>query len=117
MPVEFNFRPFVALGQAMAAADGMQLRVGMVGDKANEKEAGSDLSLADLALIHEYGTEDGHIPERAPVRKTFVAMADELTVDARKIAFASQSRLHSGLLTANRFIFDPISQGSLQSKR
>jgi hypothetical protein len=87
MPVQFNNAKFVALGEALAAANGLRLKVGMVGPKAGEKEEGSDLSLADLATIHEYGTEDGHIPERAPVRKTMIAMRDEMTVSMRKIAY------------------------------
>lgn len=29
------------------------------------------ISLADLALIQEIGTEDGHVPAREPLRRTF----------------------------------------------
>lgn len=88
MPVRYNAAKFVALGEAMAQANGVRLKVGMVGSRAGEKEEGSDLTLGDLAHIHEYGTEDGHIPARHPVGKTMVAMRDELEVTMRKIGLA-----------------------------
>jgi len=88
MPVEYNGAKFAALGERLAAANGWQLKVGVVGPGAAAVEEDSDLTLAALALIHEYGTEDGHIPERAPLRKTLLAHRDEIAVLMRKIAFA-----------------------------
>ncbi len=31
----------------------------------------AEMPNADLLAIHEFGTDDGHIPPRAPIRKTF----------------------------------------------
>lgn len=90
MPVRYNDAKFVALGEALAAAKGLRLKVGVLGAKGAEREAGSDLTLAQLAHIHEYGTEasgkHAGVPERAPLRKTLIAMQDDLQVSMRKIA-------------------------------
>ena len=77
MPVEYNGAKFAELGERLAAANGYQLKVGVVGPGAAAVEADSDLTMAALALIHEYGTEDGHIPERAPLRSGRTDMAHE----------------------------------------
>lgn len=84
MPVEYNGGKFVALGERLAAANGWNLKVGIVGAKAHEIEEGSSLTLAALWFIHEYGTD--HVPERAPLRKTMIARRDEIAVLLRKIA-------------------------------
>ena len=87
MPVRYNDAKFVALGEALAAAKGLRLKVGVLGARGAVKEDGSDLNLAELAHVHEYGTEDGRIPERAPLRKTLIEMQDDLRVSMRKIAY------------------------------
>ncbi len=86
MPVRANFTPFNLLAERLAEIHGLAVKVGCVGPKAGELEADSDLTLAELWQIHEYGTEDGHIPERAPLRKTFVARKDELAAVYRSVA-------------------------------
>ena len=44
-------------------------RVGFVGEKAQETtERG--LTMAELGMIHEFGTRDGHVPERSFLRAT-----------------------------------------------
>ena len=43
------------------------VRVGVQGDEAKEmNEEGATMAL--LAAVHEYGTRDGRVPERAPIR-------------------------------------------------
>jgi len=48
----------------------VHVKVGVVGPEAETTHEGSKLSNAALMAVHEYGTHDGHIPERAPIRKT-----------------------------------------------
>lgn len=43
------------------------MRVGVFGDKALEGHEGG-LSNGELAAVHEFGTEDGRVPERAWMR-------------------------------------------------
>ena len=50
-------------------------------------EKDSELTLADLATIHEYGTEDGHIPERAPLRRAMMANRDEIAKTYRQVSY------------------------------
>ena len=43
------------------------------------------LTIAEIALVNEYGTEDGHIPARPAHRMTFDTMRAELAEDSRKL--------------------------------
>ena len=74
--------------------------VGVLASKGGSAQVpGTDITLTELAAIHEFGTGDGHIPERSFLRSTFyVRVADKLksaitafckavmagTMDARK---------------------------------
>ena len=57
----------------------LTLMIGVVGPGASALEAGSSLTLAELALIHEYGTDT--IPERSFIRSTLLARRVEVVVD------------------------------------
>lgn len=58
-----------------AAAAHVKVKVGIVGDEADQPagddEEGGDLTMAELGAIHEYGSEDGTIPQRSFIRRTF----------------------------------------------
>lgn len=41
-----------------------EVAVGIVGTEAQTKHPDSDLTLAEVAAVNEYGSDDGHIPER-----------------------------------------------------
>lgn len=48
------------------------VRVGVLDEGAGaETEPGGDLTVAEIAAVLEFGTEDGRIPERSFVRSTF----------------------------------------------
>lgn len=65
---------------ANAAAGRRYVKVGVLGTKADEKEGdeGGPLTVAEIAAVHEFGTEDGRIPERSFLRSTFDEHKDEL---------------------------------------
>lgn len=71
-----------------------EVRAGVVGPKASEAHAGTDLTNAEIGLLMELGNEDrgGNIPERSFVRKTLrdPAFRAELT--------ALQTRLFAAVL-------------------
>src|SRR6266436_693869 len=49
-----------------------RIKVGVLDSSGGaEKEPGSDITLAQLAGVLEFGTEDGRIPSRSVVRSTF----------------------------------------------
>lgn len=59
---------------------------------------GSELSVAEVAAVHEFGTEDGHIPERSFLRSTFNAHREELIA----IGVELMGRIVDGAITAER---------------
>lgn len=44
--------------------DKSEVAVGIVGTDAQTKHPDSDLTLAEVAAVNEYGSDDGHVPER-----------------------------------------------------
>lgn len=80
------------LRRAQALAGGAYCKVGVLGDsqRGGMHEVGPDgksspLTVAEIAAINEFGTEDGRIPARSFVRSTFDDMREELTEDARAL--------------------------------
>lgn len=75
------------LGAARAAAGGAYVKVGMLADdqRGGLHVPGAELTVAELAVVQEFGTEDGHVPARSFVRSTHDRMRDELLADARKL--------------------------------
>lgn len=57
-----------------------RVRVGVLADteKGGMHEEGGELTLAEIAGVLEFGTEDGRIPERSVVRSTFDEKREEL---------------------------------------
>jgi hypothetical protein len=54
----------------------LKARVGVLASKGGMRSAGdSGLTLVELAAIHEFGSADGHIPERSFIRSTFYERA------------------------------------------
>lgn len=49
----------------------LRVQVGIVGEEATQPHGDGRLTMAQAMIINEYGTRDGHVPERAPVRHTF----------------------------------------------
>lgn len=52
------------------AANKPFVKVGFVGSSGEASHKNSDMTVAQLAAIHEYGSEDGTIPERSFIRGT-----------------------------------------------
>jgi len=72
----------------------LTLMIGVVGPGASALEAGSSLTLAELALIHEYGTDT--IPERSFIRSTLLARRGDLAALQVRVF----KRILAGELTA-----------------
>lgn len=55
----------------IAKLTSMRIKVGVVGPNAdNTTPTGGNLAMWQLAAVQEFGTNDGHIPERSFIRKT-----------------------------------------------
>lgn len=66
--------------RAYEIAKGGKVKVGFLDEGPGaETHPGSKLTVAQIASILEFGTEDGHIPARSVVRSTFDAKHEMLT--------------------------------------
>lgn len=79
--------------ELLARAHGLErlhVRVGVIGSKGGDALDGeSGFTLVELAAVHEFGTEDGRIPARAPIQTTFYLRAkQELITMQAKLARA-----------------------------
>lgn len=65
-----------AIQDRLIELGGLTLRIGLVGPGASALEDGSGLTLAELGLLHEFGTKD--IPERSWLRGTLAARRSDI---------------------------------------
>lgn len=65
------------------------VKVGVLGNAGN---AESGLSMAELAMIHEFGTDDGHVPARAPIQTAFRESERDLVALQQTVAKAIYAR-------------------------
>lgn len=79
------------LKQVDAMAGKSYVKVGVLGDKGgglHEQDPdgkASPLTLTEIGAVNEFGSEDGHVPERSFLRSTFDRMREEMTGDAAKL--------------------------------
>jgi hypothetical protein len=75
------------LEAARAAAGSSYAKVGVLADdeKGGLHRDGAKLSVAEIAVVLEYGTEDGHIPARSFVRATIDLLRDELIATSARL--------------------------------
>jgi hypothetical protein len=61
--------------------------VGVLADdsKGEEVPAGSDLTVAEIAVVNEFGTKDGRIPSRSFVRSAFDEQRETLAEIGKKL--------------------------------
>lgn len=84
MGVKFKYKDHgmkKALKEVQKLVDDFEMAVGITGPRAQEvvsktaepgalaERGDGSFTLVQLAAVHEYGSIDGHIPERAPLRK------------------------------------------------
>lgn len=66
--------------------EGAYAKVGVLVDseEGGLHEEGAHLSVAEIAAVNEFGTEDGHVPARSFIRSTFDEQRESLAEMARK---------------------------------
>lgn len=74
--VEINDKVWRDLVRRIEGIADKHAKVGVVGQAADDDHDG--LTNAEIAAVHEFGTEDGHIPERSFLRATFRDQRDKL---------------------------------------
>lgn len=70
-----------------AARKQLKVKVGVLADteKGGLHEEGGTLTVAEIAVVNEFGTEDGHVPARSFVRSTFDEQRDALKETAAEL--------------------------------
>lgn len=78
------------LGQAVHLARGAYVKVGILGgdDEGGLHEEGADLTVAEIAVVNEFGTEDGRISARPAHRMTYDARRSEIERQSGKLLAA-----------------------------
>lgn len=97
----------------------LRVRGGVQGAKALEIHPTADVSFGLLAAVHEYGTDDGHIPARPYLRMTLELSRDPIrellrgavsdVVDARHSPAAAMAEVGRGLVVEIRKTIDRAS--------
>lgn len=70
----------------LLGAEGSHVKVGVL--EGSGAAADGDISIAELAAIHEFGAPNAGIPERSFIRSTFTAKEAELVEITKKLARA-----------------------------
>lgn len=85
----FDDKPFRELVSRVLKASATSLNVGIVGAEANREHPGTNITMGEVALINEYGTDNGHIPPRRFMRETFEksarALGNSLGIAMRRV--------------------------------
>lgn len=105
--VEFNDGPMRELAQFMRRVGNLVVRVGVVGPSASERAGASEMTLAQLATIHEYGSgispgQPGHVPERSFLRSALAARRGDIAalITAQMKRILSRETDQEGALNA-----------------
>jgi len=76
----------------LKALEKKTVEVGILGTSALQAEE-DDFRIVDVAIVNEFGTDDGHIPERPAHRQTYEAQKGEVK---RKSDLAVQAIMQPG---------------------
>jgi hypothetical protein len=83
--VKVNDAVWRKIKTGLRVLDERDLQVGILGDAGRTIHEGSDLTVIEIGAVHEYGTEDGRVPERSWLRRTFEEKEDELKQTQLKV--------------------------------
>ena len=68
------------------------VNVGLVGEDGQQEHGDSDLTVEEIGLINEFGSDDGHVPARSFLRSTLVwsnrkTVLNQLAQASRRVIF------------------------------
>lgn len=95
-------RGYAELFQSLRSMSNVQVVVGVKSD-------GGDPDIADVAFWNEFGTDDGHVPERSFLRSTLDENRDKyakLMSDAVRKVTRGAKTLNAYRLVGRRIVFD-----------
>jgi hypothetical protein len=91
-------RGMKALNKRLMQTSDLALKVGLVGEKANQQHGDSGFTNVQLGTVHEFGSANGVVPERSFIRAT----VDEKEEDIKAIGRRVIQGIISGKVTAQR---------------
>lgn len=68
---KWDEKGFEELALKLARASGTKVRVGVLGANASQKHPDSNITVGEIFMVNEFGSDDGHVPERSSLRSTF----------------------------------------------
>lgn len=107
---KFNDKPFREFLVAMKEFGRDSIAVGLVGALAGATHAGTTLQVWEVGALQEFGSEDGHIPERSFIRSTLANTSwvrDVLASSVRRVV-QGKSTARQALNRAGRILADGI---------
>ena len=95
---DLGWRRLMSLGEALKG--GSFVKVGILADSAKGglHVPGAALTVAEIAAVQEYGTQDGRIPSRPFMRTTFDKQVDEMA----RLAKAAVLKILAGDMTVGQ---------------
>lgn len=72
--------------ESIELAGKLEVRVGVVGDAAQAPHPGTTLTVGEVAIINELGSENGHVPPRPFVKETFTKNEGEVARRLEEVA-------------------------------
>lgn len=92
--------------------------VGILQDKGGEYIPGEEITLAGYAAVNEFGSEDGHVPERSFLRSTVDERREEYQAELDKtVGVAIDSMVRSGAGSAGRAMEQHLGRLGLRAAR
>ena len=86
--------------RSLKAAERAFVRVGFFGEAADGKVDDSDFTMLELAAVHEFGSEDGTIPERSFIRASLQQAYDD--GEMQKVCASLYKRIAEGELNTDQ---------------
>lgn len=98
MSIRVDDRAYRALMQRLGSGD-MFVKAGVLNSQGGgAPEGGSDLTVAGVAFVHEFGSSDGRVPERSFIRRTCILREREIAAMQADLA----AQVLEGNLTMER---------------
>jgi hypothetical protein len=67
--IRYYDRGWLQIVKGMRDMNSMRVKAGLVGREAQRRHRNSDISMVEVGMINEFGSADGHVPERSWLRR------------------------------------------------
>ena len=99
MPVVLDDTVFKALRKVLLKLSRKRVRVGVLSSKGGNAMHDDEFTLIELAALHEFGSEDGHIKERSFIRSAFDGRFPRGTTELKQVTAKLYEAVINGRMT------------------